>query len=277
MSYGTLAHTVGKLPLQELTERLSGYDIDFVQLALAKAIGDIDTSTGKLSPGLVHHIANAFQKKGLRIGVLGCYINPIHPDPVQRRKEIDRFKEHLRYAREFGAKIVATETASLLTYQQQDPERYVEIGWQTLKSTVEELVEEAEKWGAIVGLEPVCVDTLSSPSVMRRVLDEFPSHNLGVVFDPVNLLDQQNYTRRDELFRESFELFGDRIVLMHLRDARYAEKGRIPSTLPGRGEIDLAWLLHTMHEYKPYIDISIEGIKEQEINEAVAYLKSIRS
>lgn len=93
--YGTLAHTFGCLPLKSLTATLQNYDIDFVQLALSKAIQNIDTSTGKLSPGLANYIAEQFDRAGIRIGVLGCYINPIHPDPVIRRLEIDRFKEQL--------------------------------------------------------------------------------------------------------------------------------------------------------------------------------------
>lgn len=48
MGIGTLAHAVGKLPLRELTAKLSGRGIDFVQLALSKAIGDIRTETGTL-------------------------------------------------------------------------------------------------------------------------------------------------------------------------------------------------------------------------------------
>ncbi|WP_269432562.1 hypothetical protein [Gordoniibacillus kamchatkensis] len=39
------------MPLKELAERLGSYGLDFVPLALAKAIADIDTSNGKLSPG----------------------------------------------------------------------------------------------------------------------------------------------------------------------------------------------------------------------------------
>ncbi|MDF2961610.1 MAG: sugar phosphate isomerase/epimerase, partial [Paenibacillus sp.] len=135
MAFGTLAHKVGKLPLQQLTQHLGELDIDFVQLAMSKAIGDIDTSLGKLSPGLANHIAEQFNKQGIRIGALGCYINPVHPDPVQRRYEIDRFKEHLRFARDFGTTLVATETGDLTTYLHQDAEHYEEIGWSIFRST----------------------------------------------------------------------------------------------------------------------------------------------
>lgn len=277
MAYGTLAHTVGKWPLQQLTQKLAAYDLDFVQLALAKAIGDIDTSLGKLSPGLANHIAEQFDKQGIRIGVLGCYINPIHPDPVQRRYEIDRFKEHLRFARQFGTMTVATETGNWDTYREQDPERYREIGWKIFKETVEELAEEAEKWGAYVGLEPVCVHTLSTPEHMKRILEEVPSSHLGVVFDPCNLLDHSNMKNQDLVVAESFQLFGDRIVLAHLKDVAYRTEGRPAEVALGSGEFHIAKFLSNLKQHKPCLDISIEGITEHEINASIHYLYSLEA
>jgi sugar phosphate isomerase/epimerase len=278
MAFGTLAHKVGTLPLQQLTQKLAELDIDFVQLALSKAIGDIDTSLGKLSPGLANHIAEQFDKQGIRIGVLGCYINPVHPDPVQRRYEIDRFKEHLRFAREFGTTIVATETGDLTTYLHQDAERYEEIGWSILRSTVEELAEEAEKWGSYVGLEPVCTHTLTSPQKMKRILEEVPSGNLSVVLDPCNLFDRTNFDRRDQVIDECFELFGNRIVLAHLKDVTTPFKesdGRPQSVKPGTGMFDTAGFLQKLYTYKPFVDVSIEDTEPHEMNEVIHYLKGL--
>jgi sugar phosphate isomerase/epimerase len=273
MGYGTLAHMVGKWPLQQLVQKLGAYEIDFVQLALAKAIGDIDTGLGKLSPGLANHIGEQFDKQGIRIGVLGCYINPIHPDPVQRRYEIDRFKEHLRFARDFGTTIVATETGDWNTYQAQDSQRYREIGWSILKETVEELIEEAEKWGVYVGLEPVCVHTLSTTERMRHLLDEVHSNHIGVVLDPCNLLDHSNFERQDEVVDETFALFGDRIVLAHLKDVIYQPDGRLKETRLGLGTFHIAKFLQKLNQHKPHLDVSIEAVTENEINEAIQFAK----
>jgi sugar phosphate isomerase/epimerase len=273
MGYGTLAHSVGKWPLQQLVQKLGTYEIDFVQLALGKAIGDFDTGLGKLSPGLANHIGEQFDNRGIRIGVLGCYINPINPDPVQRRYEIDRFKEHLRYARDFGTTIVATETGDWKTYQAQDPLRYRDLGWSVLKETVEELIEEAERCGVYVGLEPVCEHTLSTPERMRQLLDEVRSNHIGVVFDPCNLLDHSNFVRQDEVVDEAFALFGDRIVLAHLKDAIYQPDGRPKEARLGLGTFHIGRFLQKLNQYKPHLDVSIEAITEDEINAAVQYAK----
>lgn len=274
MGIGTLAHTVGHLPLNQLTEKLRGRGIDFVQLALSKAISDIDTSLGKLSPGLACHIGEQFQRAGVRIGVLGCYINPIHPDPQQRRHEINRFKEHLRYARDLGTSIVATETADLTTYLTQDPERYEAIGWELLKQTVEELAEEAERWGVHIGLEPVFTHTLSSTEKMVRILKEVPSSNLGVVFDPVNLLPPTAIDAQEKFLDDAFAAFGDRIVLAHLKDVVVLD-GNLKSVPSGEGIFQTKSFLEKLHRVKPGVDISLEQLTDETMNDAFHYVRSL--
>lgn len=265
MGYGTLAHTVGRLPLRQLAERLRGLELDFVQLALSKAVADIDFGTGKLSPGLAAYVGEHFNRAGVRIGVLGCYIDPVHPDRDTRRGGIDRFKEHLRFARDFGTSIVATETGALTAYMEQDPIRYKETGWNVLLESVREMVEEAEKRGVTVGIEPVSVHTLHSAELTARLLEEVPSGNLGIVFDPVNLLTV-----------EAFRLFGDRIVLAHLKDVQVSggAKQELRTGSEG-GQFKTAEFLSRLHEAKPLIDISLECLTEETVLPSIRYVKSL--
>ncbi|KQX48201.1 MULTISPECIES: sugar phosphate isomerase/epimerase family protein [unclassified Paenibacillus] len=276
MGIGTLAHTVGHLPLKQLTEKLSGRGIDFVQLALSKAISDFDTSLGRLSPALANHIGEQFHRAGIRIGVLGCYINPIHPDPQQRRHEINRFKEHLRFARDFGTSIVATETADLTTYLSQDSELYEAMGWTTLKQTVEELAEEAERWGVFIGLEPVFTHTLSSTEKMVRILDEIPSSNLGVVFDPVNLMPPTAVESQEIFLEQAFAAFGDRIVLAHLKDV-VIQNNKRQEVRSGKGIFQTKTFLEMLHRVKPGIDISLEQLADDTLDETFQYVRSLMS
>ncbi|MBD3920665.1 sugar phosphate isomerase/epimerase [Paenibacillus sp. PR3] len=276
MGFGTLAHTFGCKPLAELAEEAGRSGIDFVQLALAKAIADIDTATGNLSPGLANHIGEQFDKNGVRIGVLGCYINPIEPDTALRRADIARFKEHIRFARDFGTSIVATETGRPDIWRHQAGDRYPEVAWSVLRDTVSELAEEAERWGVTIGLEPVAVHTLASPELMVRLLEEVPSSTLGVVLDPCNL-----FSASMELFEQcasivdsAFELLGDRIVLAHLKDLDVSPEGSISETIIGQGAYDIASFIQRMHARKPFIDMSIEALKPETVAEALAYARA---
>lgn len=273
MALGTLAHTVGKWPLKELTAKLEGRGVDFVQLALSKAIADIDTGTGRLSSGLANHVAEAFNRKGIRIGVLGCYIDPIHPDPEERRRQIVRFKEHIRFARDFGAPMVATETGMRNTYAEVLPDRYEHHGWETLRQTVEELAEEAERWGVTVGLEPVSSHTLSSAEKMSRILEEVPSSVLGVVFDPCNLLTVPDMERQEAFLDECFGAFGDRMVLVHLKDA-FVRDGELVTSASGTGDFRSRAFLERLQGVKPHIDISLEMLSDDNLDDTFALVRS---
>lgn len=275
MAFGTLAHKVGKGPVKEVIQKLGALDIDFVQLAMSKAFSDVDTSAGHLSPGLASHIGEQFAKQNIRVGILGCYINPIHPDPAERKLEIARFKEHIRFARHIGAPMVATETGALTTYQEQEPEHYIEKAWGILRESVEQMAEEAEKWGVYVGLEPVKVHTLTTPQRMRQILDEVRTSVLGVVLDPCNLLNHENLDRQDEIVDQSFALFGDRIIAAHLKDINFTDDGRTKSSKPGSGIFHTARFFEKLDKQKPLIDISIEDTDEQDLNEVIRYLKTL--
>lgn len=169
--------------------------------------------------------------------------------------------------------MVATETGSLHTYQEQDPVHYEQIGWDTLRATVEELAEEAEKWGVFLGLEGVSTHTLSTPDKMRRILDEVPSTCIGVVFDPCNLIGTAIHLQ-DQIVEDSFRLFGDRMIMAHLKDI-YQDGDKIYHGKAGHGRFHTGAFLNKLQEYKPMIDVSLEDIQAMEINETIATLKKL--
>ena len=96
--------------------------------------------------------------------MLGCYVNPIHPDPATRRSLLGLFKEHLRYARDFGNGLVALETGSVNADYSPHPENHGEHAFQQSLASIAELAAEAEKFGVIVGIEAVASHVVSTPT-----------------------------------------------------------------------------------------------------------------
>ncbi|CAG7651382.1 hypothetical protein PAESOLCIP111_06304 [Paenibacillus solanacearum] len=275
MRYGILAHNLGKTTCDELVRRVSSYGFEFVQLALAKALSDMDTSLGRLSPGLANHVADTFARQGVRISVLGCYINPIHPNMEERRYGIERFKEHLRYARDFGASVVATETGTIQTYMEAHPERSTEELWNQLRGVVEELAEEAEKWGVTLGIEPSGTEVIHTADLMHRMLEEVPSTSIGVVIDPCHLLHAHNIERQHEVLQHAFRQLGHRIVLAHVKDMDFTPEGKKTYVRMGTGCVDYPFFMQLLRQYKPYSNVSFEGgIELEHIPASIAHLKS---
>jgi L-ribulose-5-phosphate 3-epimerase len=273
MLIGLRAHDFGKLPVGELADKIQKSNISYIQLALPKAIAGIDDLHGSLNPGLASYLREVFYKRGIKISVLGCYLNYVHPDLEQRRKNIKIFKEHIRFARDFGCSVVGTETGSMnADYSfsfENETDKAIRIFYESLK----ELVEEAEKFGVFVGIEAVTTHVISTPIKMKHIIDEIKSNNLQVILDPVNLLNIENYQKQEQVMKESFDLFGDKIVIIHAKDFK-TENGKFIQVAPGRGMLNYELLCSLIKEKKPHIEILMEEVNESTVSESIEYIKT---
>lgn len=271
MLLGGRAHDFGKLPVEELAIKVSKQGYSYIQLALAKAIDEMDCSLGKLSPGMGNYIRDVFKKENVQIAVLGCYINPIHPNIDERKKHLERFKEHIRFARDFGCSIVGTETGSLKVGDLSEYDNESESAFETLIQSLRELIKEAERFGVIVGIEGGKNEVVSTPQRMRRVLDLIPSNNLQVIYDPTNYLSVSNCKDQEQIIEDAFELFGDRMVALHAKDF-VVENQKIKTVAAGTGKLNYKLILKLIKERKPYINILIEDIKEADMDGSMRFI-----
>jgi sugar phosphate isomerase/epimerase len=250
---------LGQFSADALACRVRAGGFDCVQLALGKAIEGLDLRAGVLNAGMAGDIFAAFARQGVQIEVLGCYINPIHPDLQTRRESLGLFKEHLRHARDFACNIVALESGSLNGDQSAHPGNGAEIVYQDLLSSMLELVAEAERCGVVLGIEAVTSHVISTPERMRRLLDDIPSPHLQVVFDPVNLLTSANCLEQRDVMRRSFELFGTRMAVIHAKDFRMVD-GCLLACPAGFGVLDYQFLFSWLAVHKPGIAVLLEGV-----------------
>ncbi|HHV28641.1 sugar phosphate isomerase/epimerase family protein [Acetivibrio mesophilus] len=273
MRIGVRAHDLGKQSVEELAQKISEMGFDCIQLALSKAISGMDFSLGKLNPGMAWRIGKTFERYGIQIAVLGCYINPVHPDKEERRRQIERFKEHLRFARGFGCGIVATETGSINADFSFHPDNHGEKAFGELADSVKEMTDEAERFGVIAAIEGVTRYVTHTPERIAKLLEVVDSNNLQVVFDPVNLISIDNYHDQEGVITRSFELFGDRIVILHAKDFVVSE-GRMITVQAGKGMLNYDLLFKLLKANKPDINILMENAKPETMVEGIAYLRT---
>ncbi|MFC0558281.1 sugar phosphate isomerase/epimerase family protein [Halalkalibacter alkalisediminis] len=272
MTVGVLAHLFGKQPYQQLAETVGSYGIEHVQLAIWKAISDYEfQKPGMLSPGLVRNIASEFNNNEVSISILACYLHLFDRDVKKREENLARFKEILRYAPLFGAPIVAVEVGKIPN------EDFTEQDWITLKVSLKELVEEAEKWGVTIGIEPANGHLIGTAKALKQMLDELPSSHFGVVLDPGNLLTVENFHNQDQVIQEAFDLLGDRIVACHAKDRMIDEKGEIQTVTPGKGKMNYELYLKLLNQNKPMCDIIMEHTKPEEMLEVKEFIERMRS
>lgn len=274
MRLGFRCHDMIHNNLEELGKKIQEKNFKSVHLALKKVKTGFDISETHITPGMAETIRDVFNKHNLSISILGCYINLATPDEDELNKSLDKFKEYLRFARDFGCSVVGTETGALNKEYVYSPKNHTEEAYNRTLESVKLLVKEAEKFGVIVAIEGVAKHVINTPEKMKHILDEIDSNNLQVIFDPVNFIDENNYDKQDDLIKKSFELFGDRIIAVHVKDFIYQDN-RIELAAIGRGQLNYKLLLSLIKENNPYIDILLESTKPENLNESVSYINEI--
>ena len=271
MRIGVRAHDFGKLPAAELAQHIAAQGLESVQLNIGASIAGVDGQPGCLSPGLADHVRRAFDRAGVGIAALSCYVNPIHPDQATRAANLARFKEHLRFARGFGCGVVALESGSLNADYSPHKDNHTGRAFRQTVASLAELTEEAERFGVLVGIEGVTSHVLGTPELMYQALQAVDSPNLQVVLDPVNLINNDNYKDQRQVMEKVFELYGDRIIIIHAKDF-IVENGAVKAVHCGRGIMDYPYILSVLKERKPFIDVILEGVPEDAAEECVKYL-----
>ncbi len=276
MSFGMRGHDLGgKQKFDEFLAKVKANDIHYVQLAFAKSITDIDFTTGHYNPGLGHYIGSKLKENDIHVAVLGCYMNPTNPVEEKRKANVAKFIEHLKYARAIGADMVGLEPGRLDENDKDVPGTYTEGCYQLLLKSMREIVAAAEKLGVIVGMEGVATRTLYSPEMMLRFIQDIDSPNLEVIFDPINLLDRNNYTEQEKIIDKVFKYYGDKISVMHIKDFKLDEKGDVVFEQVGEGMFNYAHLFKHLKEKKPYITMLVENSREDRYHSDCAFLQKI--
>jgi len=277
LQIGLRAHDYGlNVSPEELAKIIGEYQPASIQLALAKSLSGFPAYTC-LSPGFARRIRQLLEEQHISIAVLGCYINPVHPDGEARENELRRFEEHLRYARDFGCAMVGTESGSCNADCSFHPDTEKASTFDLFCFSLERLLNTAEKCASTVALEAVAdIHTISSIEKMGEIIRRFDSPALRVIYDPVNLIPGAGLNEsQEQFFTRAFDTFGNKIAAIHAKDFRF-EQGKKNGALPaGTGDLDYEALMRIILERKPGIDILLEDTSPATGKQAMEFLRSV--
>lgn len=260
LQIGLRLHDGEKLPLEELLPKVRSQGFTCVHMALSKSLKDTPNTPSALTPGYAGYLRRLFWDNGLDVAVLGNYLNLAHPDPEALKGIQEKYYAHIRFAALLGCGMVGTETGAPNPEYKFCPECRSDIALSTFIKNLKPVVRCAESYGVTVAIEPVAKHIVWSPKRCRAVLDEIGSHNLKVLFDPVNLLSMDNVDRADEVIQEAIELLGKDVVMLHLKDFLPEDAGgQLKSVAPGLGGMDYRRVMAFVKEEKPYLYATLEN------------------
>ena len=243
-----------------------------VHLALAKCIPGVTFDNAALTEGLAAYVRRVFQKEELDVAVLGCYLNLAHPDPAKVSEFQSRYFGSLRVASRAGIGMVGTETGAPNAAYKLDANTHSAEALRTFMWNLEPVVEYAEKFGAIIAIEPVWNHIVYDTERALVVLRAIQSPNLRIIFDPVNLLAMENLDRREQVLGEAMDTLCDYIAMVHLKDY-VRQDGKLVSVAAGTGEMDYTEIMRFLKARKPFIQASLENTTNEIAVQARKFLE----
>ncbi len=262
---GLRLHDGEPLPLEQLLPLVRKKGFTCVHMALSKSMKGTPCTPSALTPGYAGWLRRQLAENGLDAAVLGCYLNLAHPDRTALADIQERYYAHLRFAALLGCGMVGTETGAPNAEYRFCPECRSEKALSVFIQNLKPVVRCAEQYGVTVAIEPVVRHIVWGPKPCRRVLDEIGSHNLKVLFDPVNMLERAEGA--GEVLAEAIELLGPDIVMVHLKDYVRTEAGELDAVGAGLGEMDYAQVMRFLKAEKPYIYATLEETRPENAEE----------
>lgn len=270
LNLGIRAHDLGQLELQELCEQLKGYQFTNIQFAIKKSFPDLVPTFQSLSPGMASFLGDYFTRNGIKISTLGCYVNISSRDISVRKEALENFKTHLQLAHDFKASIVGTETGSVGNGY--TPENFTEEAYQIARSSVIEMVEYAEHFGATVGIEAGLNHPLYSAKLARRLVEEVQSPHLKIILDVANLINLENVSKSEQITMEAINLLHDHIAMIHLKDFT-AQNGTVEIVPVGKGMLNFEPILSYLKYDRPFLHATLEETQGESIKPAIDYIQ----
>lgn len=262
---GIRAHDITAEGLPAAVKRAKELGIECLQLVLERKV------TGFTQGSFSEEYAESIKKDldGLSVPVFGSYINPSSPDDEALEAEIERFKEKIRFASVIKPTVVGTETGIYKEGETDSEEAYLRV-----LGTLRTLAEYAKGYNVNIGIEGVHFFVINSPKKMERIINDIGTDNVRVIFDPMNLITPQSYEKQDEMICEMFDLLGDKIVAIHVKDF-VVENGRMKLVPVGEGMLNYKLIFEKMYEKNLNIPMILEETKDDKAQAAFEYLTAL--
>ena len=166
----------------------------------------------------------ALARHDVRVAILGCYINPVHPDADTLETELSKFENGIEVANALGAGLVATETGSLDARNIRCEDTWSDKNWARFLKIVERLLKKAVDNNVVMAIEAVAdKNTVDDPVRLFKVMETFKSPNLRCLFDAVNILPIKGIDDFYSWYDEAVAMLAPYIRAMHLKDYIWAD------------------------------------------------------
>ena len=233
---GVRAHDFGKQEPHDLFMQIADAGFEAIQLALPKAITGVN-SFDDVNLEVVNKVAKALDDSGLKLAVLGCYLDLTTKDESLMQKNLLTTEKILKVAKDLDAHCVASES----TYGKvaaQDRKEYME----RLISMVGKVLTMARSVNMPYALEPVFYHALASKELFLQLAHRVGRDHLQVIYDPTNLMDPKYLNCQEQYIASCLAAFAPYADVIHIKDFKVNEDGSYRPCRLGDGSLKVETL-----------------------------------
>lgn len=258
-------------------------------VSLEDAIGLGVTAAGiaaetPLSDAELVELGRSYTRAGITPVQTNGYCNLVATDEAIRRENVAATRELLRKADLAGSRAVVLggghrDPAVPRDVFSAHPDNWKPEAIELLAQSCREIVDGLDLKTTRLSVETWVMTPLDSPKSVRRFLDLVRHKSVGILFDPVNMMNLDRHFRTGEFIAECFDTFGDDIVHVHAKDTRLlaAEFTYKMAEAPiGTGQLDYAELLRQMSRRAEDLPLVVEHLgKREDYADAIAYIRRV--
>jgi sugar phosphate isomerase/epimerase len=281
--------------LEEVAKRIRGHGFNTVQLDLH--FKDIDLGFGQITRDKAKKVRDTFRNHDLPICCISGYTNIIHPDLDHRKANMERLKEIIRWARQFGSPYVISETGTYNTESEwmSDPKNKSQEGFDLCAAAIKELAQTAYDHGAVFCLETYVNNVVGSVEETVKMFAAVDHPGLGLLMDPTNYFEDHNIDNMDGVINQVFDTLADKVRIAHAKDVARSQDtsekhadigdddalashtfrgvGNIVLDAPGMGVLNYDLYLQRLAQKHPNIPIIIEHLDEADVPRSKSFLE----
>lgn len=255
----------------QLAKELAAEGIRTIQLFLTQTDSNYwrynsRSDLSDLSAARCREIADTYRSAGISIHSIGVYTNLIHPDPAERKANMDYFEAMMQVGDHMNVRTFITEAGHYLDPDKPAPKvehHFQEEVWQQMLDTGRQLAAMADRHDATVLFEPFYRHFFASAKRTRLYIEEVGSPRLRALLDPANLLELND-------LGEMFDQLGPWIDCLHAKDRKLHVDRGVPA---GQGDLDYATFVALAAERTPDAPLILEYVGEKDYRQALAHLR----
>jgi len=207
-----------------------------------------------------------------------AYMNNIHPDMSQRRKNWRHVAEQVEVAARVGSPLVTTQTGSVspvsaVTYHNLN---WTEETWKTSVKAITQILKDTAGMPVDLAIEALNCINVNNPVAHKRLRDDIGDPRVKVCLDPTNMMNFNTYGRSSELIDACFEILGEDIIVAHAKDSLITPNkmsAYFTQVIPGTGVIDYELYLAQLSRMNYTRSLLIEHLALEDYPQAKTFVE----